>query len=128
MTVFLHLLFSGVRLPSSSRTIYSYFVDMDSGNFLTWDSLVPSTQSLIEKGAVITIGETMGVSPDGKGPKKPSTDGDIVTTVDTVRYSFLSGLLLLNKKPVLLTGLFPSKYQSPLDLPCTLLDIISQFT
>ena len=48
---------SGVRLPASSRTIYSYFVDMDSGNFVAWDALVPTTQSLIERGAVITIGK-----------------------------------------------------------------------
>ena len=89
-------------MPASSRTIYSYFVDMDSGNFLTWDALVPTTQSLIERGAVITIGETMGVSSDTSQNK--SQEGEIVTTVDTVRYSFLMSLLLLNKNPVLLTG------------------------
>ena len=93
-----------MRLPTSSRSIYSYFVDMDSGNFLTWEALVPTTQSLIEKGSVITIGETMGVSSDGGGVHKGRVDGDIVTTVDTVRYSFLTGLLLVNKNPVLLTG------------------------
>ena len=46
-----------MRLPASAKTIYSYFVDMDSGNFVGWDALVPTTQSLIEKGAVITIGQ-----------------------------------------------------------------------
>ena len=93
----------GVRLPASSKSIYSYFVDMDSGNFVPWDALVPSTQSLIDKGAVITIGDAMGVSSDGQ-TSKSSADADMVTTVDTVRYSFLSGLLLVNKMPVLLTG------------------------
>ena len=57
-------LFIRVRLPSSSKTVYSYFVDMDSGNFTAWDALVPTTKSMIEKGAVITIGETLGVSAD----------------------------------------------------------------
>ncbi|KAK2187821.1 hypothetical protein NP493_153g03009 [Ridgeia piscesae] len=95
----------GVRLPASSRSIYGYFVDMDTGNFLQWDILVPTTQSLIEKGAMITIGETMGLAGEqsqqgGKG----SRDGDIVPTVDTVRYAFLAGLLLTNKNSVLLTG------------------------
>ena len=94
-------LFPGVRLPASSKTIYSYFVDMDSGNFLSWEMLVPTTQSLIEKGAVITIGETMGVSGEQQQRVK---DQEIVPTVDTVRYSFLSSLLLLSKNPVLLTG------------------------
>ena len=78
---------------------------MDTGNFLQWDILVPTTQSLIEKGAMITIGETMGLAGEqsqqgGKG----SRDGDIVPTVDTVRYAFLAGLLLTNKNSVLLTG------------------------
>ena len=89
-------------MPASSRTIYSYFVDMDSGNFLPWDTLVPTTQSLIERGAVITIGETMGVS--GEAGSSKNQEAEIVTTVDTVRYSFLMTLLLLNKNPVLLTG------------------------
>ena len=93
----------GVRLPASSRSIYSYFVDMDSGNFLPWDLLVPTTQSLIEKGVVLTIGETMGVG-SGETQQNKSKDQEIVPTVDTVRYMFLSSLLLINKNPILLTG------------------------
>ena len=97
------ILLLGVRLPASSRTIYSYFVDMDSGNFLPWDILVPTTQSLIEKGAVITIGETMGVGTADSQQNK-TKDQEIVPTVDTIRYMFLSSLLLVNKNPMLLTG------------------------
>ena len=48
---------AGVRLPASHRNMYGYFVDMDTGNFVPWDALIPTTQSLIEKGAVITIGQ-----------------------------------------------------------------------
>ncbi|CAH1791320.1 unnamed protein product [Owenia fusiformis] len=94
----------GVRLPASSRTIYSFFVDMDSGNFIAWDNLVPTTQSLIDKGATITIGDAMGVSSGGPQKRSASADADIVATVDNVRYSFIMGLLALNKNPVLLTG------------------------
>ena len=64
MHVYAH---TGVRLPASSRSIYGYFVDMDTGNFVQWDVLVPTTQSLIDKGAMITIGDTMGVSGDQGG-------------------------------------------------------------
>lgn len=74
---------------------------MESGNFVPWDALVPTTKSLIEKGAVITIGETMGVSGDHR---KKREETDITQTVDIVRFSFLTGLLLLNKHPVLITG------------------------
>ncbi|KAH3851244.1 hypothetical protein DPMN_093724, partial [Dreissena polymorpha] len=92
----------GVRLPTGNRTIYSYFIDMESGTFVPWDALVPSTKSLIEKGAIITIGETLGVSMDQK--KGGGDDSDIVPTVDVIRFSFLSSLLMLNKHPVLITG------------------------
>ena len=79
---------------------------MDTGNFVQWDVLVPTTQSLIDKGAMITIGDTMGVSGEQGAQQgvKGSRDGEIVPTVDTVRYSFLAGLLLTNQNSVLLTG------------------------
>eukprot|EP00105_Crassostrea_gigas_P038198 XP_019922346.1 PREDICTED: dynein heavy chain 6, axonemal [Crassostrea gigas] len=103
---FMHELFEvepplGVRLPTGNKAIYAYFIDMESGNFVAWDVLVPKTKSLIEKGAVITIGETMGVSG---GHKKKREEAEITPTVDLIRFSFLSGLLLLHKHPVLLTG------------------------
>jgi len=47
---------TGVRLPTGNKTIYSYFVDMKSGNFVLWDILVPSTQTLIEKSAIMSLG------------------------------------------------------------------------
>ncbi len=92
-------------MPESQKSMYSYFVDMDSGNFLLWDLLVPTTRSLIEKGAVITVGETLGVGNLEHKERKTKDEG-IVPTVDTVRYMFLSTLLLFNKNPVLLTGKF----------------------
>ena len=101
--IYAYYFISGLHLPASSRTIYSYFVDLNSGNFVPWDTLVPTTQSLVEKGAVITIGETLGVSGGQQTTK--TNDQSIVTTVDTVRYSFLTALLLLNQNPVLLTGM-----------------------
>ncbi|KAK3092231.1 hypothetical protein FSP39_000084 [Pinctada imbricata] len=103
---FMHDLFEvepplGVRLPTGNKSIYAYFIDMESGNFVPWDVLVPKTKSLIEKGAVITIGETMGVSASHK---KKRDEAEITPTVDLIRFSFLTALLLTNKQPVLLTG------------------------
>ncbi|XP_070181014.1 dynein axonemal heavy chain 6-like [Littorina saxatilis] len=92
----------GVRLPTGNKSIFSYFIDMETGNFVGWDVLVPSTKSLIEKGAVITIGESMGMATQHQ--KGQGREAEIVPTVDIVRFSFLAGLLLLNKHPVLLTG------------------------
>ena len=56
LSVFLFSHVLGVRLPAGNRSIYGYFVGMEDGNFVPWDILIPSTKSLIEKGAVITIG------------------------------------------------------------------------
>ena len=95
----------GVRLPAGNKTVFSYFIDMETGNFVAWDVLVPSTKSLIEKGAVITIGESMGLGA-AQHQKGQGREAELVPTVDNVRFSFLTGLLLLNKHPVLLTGKF----------------------
>ncbi|XP_063958044.1 dynein axonemal heavy chain 6-like isoform X2 [Lytechinus pictus] len=94
----------GVRLPSGSRTIFHYFVNLESGKFVPWDELVPSTKSLIDKGVVhVSLGEQLGVT-NQMSKEASLEDGGQVPTVDTIRYSFLTSLLLLNKKPVLLTG------------------------
>lgn len=87
----------GVRLPASHRSMYGYFVDMDSGNFTPWDALIPATKSLIERG-------TVSFGDFASGGKSSQSDSDLVPTVDTVRYSFLASLLLTNKVPVLVTG------------------------
>ncbi|XP_067943512.1 dynein axonemal heavy chain 6-like [Watersipora subatra] len=91
----------GVRLPTGNKTIYSYFVDMKSGNFVLWDVLVPSTQTLIEKSAIMSLGELHNSQAE---QQKRILANEIVPTVDSVRYSFLMAVLLLDKHPVLLTG------------------------
>ncbi|CAG5136729.1 unnamed protein product, partial [Candidula unifasciata] len=92
----------GVRLPAGNRSIYGYFVDMESGSFVPWDVLIPGTKSLIEKGVVLSIGKTLGMALDKK--KKEITEAEIIPTVDIVRFSFLASLLLVNKQAVLMTG------------------------
>ncbi|XP_019625905.1 PREDICTED: LOW QUALITY PROTEIN: dynein heavy chain 6, axonemal-like [Branchiostoma belcheri] len=93
----------GVRLPTGNKSIFSYFVDMQTGNFVLWDSLVPTTQSLIERGLThVTLGEAMGMSAEQS--RSMGLDSQLIPTVDTVRYSFLMALLLLHKNPILLTG------------------------
>ncbi|XP_070577565.1 LOW QUALITY PROTEIN: dynein axonemal heavy chain 6-like [Ptychodera flava] len=94
----------GVRLPSGSRTIFHYFINFENGKFVPWDALVPSTKSLIDKGvAHVSIGEQMGVTTH-MSKKVDLEEGELVPTVDVVRYAFLASLLLVNRHPVLLTG------------------------
>ena len=92
-------------MPSGSRTIFHFFVSLESGKFVPWEELVPSTKSLIDKGVShVSLGEQMGLTTQ-MSKKVTREDNELVPTVDTVRYSFLAGLLLVNKHPVLLTGM-----------------------
>lgn len=72
----------GIHLPPNVKPVFDYFIDIDGGNFVEWNQLVPSTDTLIRKGK----------------------DDQIVDTIDLVRYSFITTLLLKSKHPVLLTG------------------------
>ena len=109
---------AGVTLPSSSQTIYSYFVDLESGKFLSWDLLVPKTQSLIEKSSVLNLKQAI------KSGEMSYTvnELDLVPTVDTIRYMFLSTLLVNKKKPVLILGKYflqpPSVTERKIHLCC----------
>jgi hypothetical protein len=71
-----------VYLPSDSRMIYDYMIDLNTFIYHEWDSLVPKTEQLI----------------------KNENSQLVIPTVDIVRYSFLMTAILIHKKPVLLTG------------------------
>ncbi|XP_072106568.1 dynein axonemal heavy chain 6-like, partial [Mobula birostris] len=92
---------SSVQFPPGKATVFEYFMDMQTGKYVTWDKLVPPTQTLISKGAhLASLAEPIIPEP----PRSKPTIQGLVHTVDTVRYSFLISLLLLNNCPVLLTG------------------------
>lgn len=91
----------GVRLLIGNKVIYVYFIDMEFGNFVVWDVLVFKIKFLIEKGAVIIIGEIMGVLG---GYKKKREEVEIIFIVDFIRFFFLLGFLLFYKYLVFLIG------------------------
>ncbi|XP_066451266.1 dynein axonemal heavy chain 14 isoform X2 [Eleutherodactylus coqui] len=96
---FVHDLFegerrNGVQMPPEENSVFSYFVDLQTGNFVSWDSLVPSTESVIQKGSLL-----FSEPSQNRGGAH-----EFISTVDSVRYSFLTSLLLLHRRPVLLTG------------------------
>lgn len=91
----------GVRLLIGNKVIYVYFIDMEFGNFVVWDVLVFKIKFLIEKGAVIIIGEIMGVLG---GYKKKREEAEIIFIVDFIRFFFLLGFLLFYKYLVFLIG------------------------
>ncbi|XP_059839458.1 dynein axonemal heavy chain 6-like [Hypanus sabinus] len=93
---------SSVQFPAEKATVFEYFVDMQTGKYVTWDKLVPSTQMLISKAGAHLASLAEPIVPEL--PRSKPTIQGLVHTVDTVRYSFLISLLLLNKCPVLLTG------------------------
>ncbi len=107
---FVHDLFdveppTGVLLPTSNRLIYAYFVDLESGGFMLWDVLLPSTNSLMERGGGFSMSDAFGGGGGGgKTNNQRSITEELIPTVDTVRYSFLTTLYASCGAPVLLTG------------------------
>lgn len=101
----------GVRLPTSNRLIYAYFLDLESGNFVPWENLVPSTASLSDRSS-FSRSEPFGGGREGGGGEGQRTTTrsqrtimeELVPTVDTIRYSFFTALFACNGTPVLLTG------------------------
>ncbi|XP_075057079.1 dynein axonemal heavy chain 14 [Mixophyes fleayi] len=99
---FVHDLFegdpaNGVQMPLGDNSVFSYFVDLQTGKFVPWDNLVPSTDSVIQKESLLF--SELNLLKDRGGALQR-----FISTVDSVRYSFLTSLLLLHKQPVLLTG------------------------
>ncbi|XP_056424426.1 dynein axonemal heavy chain 14 isoform X2 [Hyla sarda] len=97
---FVHDLFegeqtNGVQLPLGENSVFSYFVDLQTGNFVSWESLVPSTESVIQKESLL-FSEPLKT--------RGGALHEFISTIDSLRYSFLTSLLLLHKQPVLLTG------------------------
>ena len=96
-----------VKLPPGNDSIANYYIDMESGQFVPWSNLVPSTRALIAKAVSnqFAISDTLNALDDPP-PLKNQIDIDrsLVPTVDTIRYAFLVALMALNGQPVLLTG------------------------
>lgn len=84
----------GVSLPTGSNTLYSYFVDVEKGQFMIWDHLA--------------INNTVHVDRRLDRPlSQQSADNTMISfvpTSETMCYSFLITLLALNEFPVLLSG------------------------
>ncbi|XP_066570029.1 dynein axonemal heavy chain 6 [Amia ocellicauda] len=97
----------GVQLPCGNRMIFSYFVDLQRGAFVPWEELVPSTETLIHKGLNMSSfsGSLMSAGVTRANPgENVEPSNNLIVTVDTVRFSFLTSLLVLSNQPVLLTG------------------------
>jgi len=71
----------GVGMPGA-KTIYDYFIDPETKDFVGWDGIVPKFQYSAEQ----------------------SYFEMFVPSVDTVRYSYCMELLLKVKKPIFMTG------------------------
>ena len=95
-----------IRLPTGSNSLYNYYVDLDKGQFVTWENLVPSTEALIEKFVAnqIAISDTVNVLDDPMPDLHEIETRSLIPTLDSVQYSFIVGLLALNNTPILLTG------------------------
>ncbi|XP_032694671.1 dynein heavy chain 14, axonemal [Lontra canadensis] len=93
----------GVNLPSGKCSIFGYFVDLQQCEFIPWSELLPTVQTLIQKGTS-TLVDPEGLSENLLNITEYGENITPVATRDTVSLSFLISFLLKNFCPVLLTG------------------------
>lgn len=92
-------------LPPPQHTLFDYFLNLNTEQFILWQSLVPKADVLIQKSLTQSITITDVLPPS----RESATVDDLkvqslVPTRDTIRYGFLLALFLLNNHPTLLTG------------------------
>ena len=73
----------GIYLPPNTKPIFEYFFDVITGNFIEWNRLLPNNENLIKQNKI----------------------DDFIPTVDSIRFAFLSSLLLMGKNTVLINGI-----------------------
>ncbi|XP_007435709.1 dynein heavy chain 14, axonemal, partial [Python bivittatus] len=90
---------ANIQFPSGDKTVFDYFVDLQTGEFEPWGHLVPSTQFLIQKETSDISDSDNNLSENQEKKTEPSA---FIPNIDTIRHSFLASLLLLTKHPVLI--------------------------
>ncbi|XP_069340704.1 dynein axonemal heavy chain 14 isoform X1 [Eulemur rufifrons] len=93
----------GINLPTGEHSIFEYFVDIQQCEFVLWSDLVPSDQTLIQRGTSL-LSVHQGSGENLLKITEYREGVNYTPTRDTTCLSFLMSLLLKNSCPVLLTG------------------------
>ena len=72
----------GIYLPPNNKSVFEYFLDVTTGNFVEWNQLLVNIDKLIRQ----------------------NKSDEIIPTIDSIRFSFLATLLMHGKHSVLITG------------------------
>lgn len=81
----------GIYLPPNAKPIFDYFLDVTSGNFIEWNALVLGVDALIRQ-------------QQQANNESDRSSSSMIDTVDSIRFTFLTALLLMNRNPVIVTG------------------------
>ncbi|KAF6274521.1 dynein axonemal heavy chain 14 [Rhinolophus ferrumequinum] len=93
----------GITLPTGEHSIFGYFVDIQTCEFVPWSELLPNSQTLIQRGTSVRA----DLQESGENLLKATEYRENIhhtATRDTTCLSFLISLLLKNSCPVLVTG------------------------
>ncbi|EDV29505.1 uncharacterized protein TRIADDRAFT_51924 [Trichoplax adhaerens] len=114
---FVHELFNlepplAVQLPNSKHSIFSYYIDMQTGNFTSFDTLISPTKEIVNRYDETNHSDRLKHILDNVSSNiskytqiLPALNNrKLIPTIDTVRYSFLMALLLCQGRHVLVTG------------------------
>ena len=77
-----------MHLPGGTNLLYSYYVDLEKGQFLLWDHLVINATIRLEK--VVSQSLVKNMSQPNKA--QTTGKGSLVPTPHTICYSFLVAL------------------------------------
>ena len=97
-----------VNLPLTADLIYSYYVDIKSGSFVPWKSLVPTPKELTSKLSLMQKGLTSLQKPQTSafidpdlllGSLLAADEVGRIPTAEGIRLTFLAALMLLRGDP-----------------------------
>ncbi|XP_044530905.1 dynein axonemal heavy chain 14 [Gracilinanus agilis] len=91
----------GIRLPMGERSVFGYFVDLQSCDFVPWSELIPPSDRLVEKGP--DSGSSTSLDNILKFNDTIEFNHHFATR-DTVSFSFLMSFLIKNRYPILIAG------------------------
>jgi dynein heavy chain len=77
----------GIYLPPGDKAVFDYFLDPTTANFIEWSRILPNIENQIRQHQNV-----------------PYNEDSIISTVDSIRFSFLSTLILSTRSCVLITG------------------------
>ena len=104
-------LLQGTRLPSGNRMMNEFFLDFASGEFVPWESLIPTTSSKMLVGNLTGATSQQGYGSISNGLLSTEAildlylQPEIILTPAIIQQCFLLAFWMKNRQNVLVSGM-----------------------